>query len=84
MQVLLLVLIVPKGIFNSSEASFCVNPLKYNNSITDLQVSPSLLTNSFNPIPLVLESKLSLLAIISTKKSELRFCLDCLNFFDLV
>lgn len=84
MQDLFVVFIVPRGILNSFDASFCVKPLKYKSSITDLQVSPNLVTNSFKPIVFVELSKLELLSNISTKKSALRFCLDCLNFLDRV
>jgi hypothetical protein len=43
-QFLFLVFIVPKGISNSSEVSFCVNSLKYKYSIILLNFSPRDLT----------------------------------------
>tara|TARA_B110000093_G_C12759478_1_gene321893 strand:+ start:105 stop:320 length:216 start_codon:yes stop_codon:yes gene_type:complete len=69
---------------NSSEASFCVYPLKNNNSIMALHLSASFFTNSLIPIASVELSRQSLDSNISTKKSELRFCFDCLNFLERV
>ena len=73
MQDLFLVFMVPNGMFNSSDASFCVKPLKYNNSITALHLSLNLVTNSFNPIVFVELSKLELLSNILRKNQSLGF-----------